>query len=86
MRDKYTFENILMSFFPVRCFTCGKPLPRYEEFQRLLDRYGSQDEALDKLKLRRVCCRRMILSHNPEYENIMNLYDYTQDQNLRIKM
>lgn len=48
---------------PIRCFTCGKiignKLSKYEEYSML---YGEK-EALDKLKIQRYCCRRMLLTH-----------------------
>jgi DNA-directed RNA polymerase I, II, and III subunit RPABC5 len=62
---------------PVRCFSCGKVLAtKYEKFKKLeKEKYEkekylhNQDENVDlqdifcKLKLKRYCCRRMILTH-----------------------
>ncbi len=54
---------------PVRCFTCGKVVGnKWEAYIKLLS--GDEDvdgvseaDALDKLGLRRYCCRRMLLTH-----------------------
>ena len=62
---------------PVRCFTCGKVISKkYEEYKQLekeqqeKEKYiHNQDERIDnqqifkKLKLKRYCCRRMVLTH-----------------------
>ena len=62
-----------MSLFPVRCFTCGKPMT-WEPYQKKIDKKITPDNALDQLKYRRMCCRRMFLSHVPEIEEDMLLY------------
>jgi DNA-directed RNA polymerase I, II, and III subunit RPABC5 len=49
---------------PVRCFSCGKVTGnKYEAFQTMLSEGYDNKTALDKLKLFRYCCRRMILTH-----------------------
>lgn len=59
---------------PVRCFTCGKVIGNLWEIYQQLIKVGdpalgdksvplSEAEALDKLKLTRYCCRRMMLTH-----------------------
>ncbi|KAL0225704.1 hypothetical protein P9112_013028 [Eukaryota sp. TZLM1-RC] len=49
---------------PVRCFTCGKVVGnKYEQYLELLQAQTSEGEALDKLNLKRYCCRRMVLTH-----------------------
>lgn len=48
---------------PVRCFTCGKVVGnKLEPFNDLLEKGYTEKEALDKLKLVRYCCRRMVFS------------------------
>jgi len=58
---------------PIRCFTCGKCIsnvwPKYiEELNKLKDDKPTDDsksiesKLLDKYKIKRYCCRRMILS------------------------
>jgi DNA-directed RNA polymerase subunit N (RpoN/RPB10) len=49
---------------PVRCFSCGKPVgSSWEKYKKLLDEGKSVKEALDSLKLKRFCCRTVIMSH-----------------------
>ncbi len=58
----------------IRCYTCGKVIGHmWERYLELL-RNGTPKEALDKLGLKRYCCRRMLLTHvdteggsKPEY-------------------
>jgi len=58
---------------PVRCFSCGKCLsntwPKYlEELKKIKDTKKSNDDKsvecklLDKYKIKRYCCRRMMVS------------------------
>ncbi len=57
---------------PVRCFTCGKVMGnKWNEFNELKKEYP-EDEALDKLKLTRYCCRRMLLTHVELIEKLLN--------------
>ncbi len=62
---------------PVRCFTCSKIIGnKYEKYVKLLEEknkenkyINNQDDTIDnsdifkKLKLKRYCCRRMLLTH-----------------------
>lgn len=50
---------------PVRCFSCGKVVgDKWEPYLSLLQDEGmSEGDALDRLELRRYCCRRMVLTH-----------------------
>ncbi|ODQ64303.1 DNA-directed RNA polymerases II subunit [Nadsonia fulvescens var. elongata DSM 6958] len=49
---------------PVRCFSCGKVVgDKWEAYLALLAEGVSEGDALDRLKLSRYCCRRMILTH-----------------------
>lgn len=51
---------------PVRCFTCGQVVgPAYEAWQKAQDEGKTEKEALDATGLRRFCCRRMVVSHQP---------------------
>jgi DNA-directed RNA polymerase subunit N len=50
--------------FPIRCFSCGKPIGHlWEKYKKLLESGKSPAEALDSLGVRRYCCRRMFISH-----------------------
>lgn len=48
---------------PVRCFTCNKVIGSLWEPYQELNKTMTNEEALDKLNLKRICCRRMFLSH-----------------------
>jgi len=49
---------------PIRCFTCGALIgDKYEKFLEMVKDGVDPKDALDKLGLKRYCCRRMILSH-----------------------
>lgn len=49
---------------PVRCFTCGNVIgDKYRKFIEYINGGVDPKDALDKLGLRRYCCRRMILTH-----------------------
>jgi len=49
---------------PVRCFSCGKPIGHlWEKYQKLMKEGKSSKEALDELKLRKFCCRGMLISN-----------------------
>lgn len=49
---------------PVRCFSCGKVIgSKWEPYLKLLEDGFTEKESMDKLGLKRYCCRRMILTH-----------------------
>ncbi|EEA06083.1 putative DNA-directed RNA polymerases I, II, and III subunit ABC5 [Cryptosporidium serpentis] len=57
---------------PVRCFTCGKVIGNlWQQWLVLLQNDVSEGEALDKLGLRRYCCRRMVLTHADLIEKLL---------------
>lgn len=56
---------------PVRCITCGKPIAHlWEEFNKEVEAGKNPKKVLDKLGLKRYCCRSLFLTH-------MDLIDYT---------
>ncbi|OQV12865.1 putative DNA-directed RNA polymerases I, II, and III subunit RPABC5 [Hypsibius exemplaris] len=58
---------------PVRCFTCGKVLgDKWEAYLNLLSNDYQEGDALDALKLKRYCCRRMLLGHVDLIEKLLN--------------
>ncbi|CEF63123.1 DNA-directed RNA polymerases I, II, and III subunit RPABC5 [Strongyloides ratti] len=58
---------------PIRCFTCGKVIGnKWEEYIKLLQEENTEGDALDALKLKRYCCRRMLLSHVDLIEKLLN--------------
>lgn len=54
-----------MPLIPVRCFTCGKVIAdgKWSIYQQRVDEGESAHAVLDDLKLTRMCCRRMYLTH-----------------------
>ncbi|MHA1911699.1 MAG: DNA-directed RNA polymerase subunit N [Candidatus Kariarchaeaceae archaeon] len=63
---------------PIRCFTCGKTIAHvYEEFVKRT-REGSEQEdpkeVLDDLGIKRICCRRMLVTHVNLVDDIINFY------------
>jgi DNA-directed RNA polymerase I, II, and III subunit RPABC5 len=58
---------------PVRCFTCGKVVGnKWEKYLNMLAQDITEGEALDKLGLKRYCCRRMLLTHVDLIEKLLN--------------
>lgn len=57
---------------PVRCFTCNKVVgSKWTRFAQMR-LHISECEALDQLKIKRYCCRRMLLTHVDLVEKISN--------------
>lgn len=65
-----------MSFFPIRCFTCGKVINRDKLFEKYQQESLIKDPliVLDELQIKRGCCRRMFLSHVDIEEELL-MYD-----------
>ena len=58
---------------PVRCFSCGKVVANdYERYLKLLETDMKEEQALDELKLKRYCCRRMLLTHVDLIQKLLN--------------
>lgn len=50
--------------FPVRCFSCGKPIAQlWEEYKKRTESGEFAKEVLDDLKIERFCCRAVFLGH-----------------------
>ncbi len=57
---------------PVRCFTCGKEISsKFQDFLDLKDDEVPSGIALDRLGMKRYCCRRMYLGHVDLSERIL---------------
>ena len=57
----------------VRCFSCNKVIAsRYPIYLELLEQGCSKKDALDKIGMKRMCCRRMILGHVSTIDKITN--------------
>ena len=49
---------------PIRCFSCGKVTGnKWQTYQKLLKDGMTECEALNKLGLKRYCCKRILLTH-----------------------
>lgn len=58
-----------MCLIQIRCYSCGKITGnKWEPYKKMLSEGISSNDALDKLKLKRYCCRRIILT----YVNLIN--------------
>lgn len=75
-----------MSTFPIRCFTCGKPINQLYQKYELRTTNGEEARAvLDSLGLERMCCRRMFMTHaTAQLEKIMSMYTEPKDRIVRI--
>mgnify|MGYP001311297296 FL=1 len=64
---------------PVRCFTCGKVIGNvWDKYNELIE-IQSVEKTLDDLKLNRICCRRMIITH---VNLIDDLIKYNKQKNV----
>ena len=60
---------------PVRCYSCNKVVGnKWISYNKKLDEGISTKDALDQLGLKRMCCRRIILTH---VELIDKLIEYS---------
>ena len=56
---------------PIRCFSCGFPVAVFkEEFDKAVASGKKADEVLDKMGIKRYCCRRMLISNVELVEEI----------------
>jgi len=59
-------------YFPIRCFSCGAPIAQhYEEYIQRVKNGEKPKDVLDDLGIKRICCRRMFLSHVDITEKII---------------
>lgn len=65
---------------PIRCFTCGKVTgDKWEPYQEMLKNGICEKDALDKLGLKRYCCRRILLTHVELIDKMLNYVDYEKN-------
>jgi len=58
--------------FPIRCFSCGKPIA--QDWEAYVERTGKgekADKVLDSMGHSRYCCRRMFVSHSDIIDEVM---------------
>lgn len=60
------------SYWPVRCYTCGKVLGHMHCIytENINDETTSLQDIMNKMKLRRYCCRRMVMGYVDFEENV----------------
>jgi DNA-directed RNA polymerase subunit N len=57
---------------PIRCFSCGKVVgSSYETYKKNVEMGEDPKEVLDRLGVKRYCCRRMILAHADLIDDVM---------------
>ncbi len=57
---------------PIRCFSCGKPIAGlYKEFTERIQNGEEAEKVLDELKVKRYCCRKMLLTSVDLTEEVM---------------
>ncbi|WOO78441.1 DNA-directed RNA polymerases I, II, and III subunit RPABC5 [Vanrija pseudolonga] len=67
---------------PVRCFSCGKVVGNlWESYLELVAADIDEGDALDKLQLKRYCCRRMVLTHVDLIEKLLLYNPLDRDRN-----
>ena len=50
--------------FPIRCFSCGKPIGHlWEEYEKRVKNGENPGKVLDDLGVTRYCCRQVFLGH-----------------------
>lgn len=59
---------------PIRCFSCGQVIAdKWEEFNKRVNQGGEDPgKVLDDLRVKRYCCRRMLISHVDLIDEIIN--------------
>lgn len=68
---------------PIRCFTCGNVIgDKFRKFMEMVENGVDPKEALDKLGLKRYCCRRMILTHVDVIDQFI-MYEVTKLHDVR---
>ena len=64
---------------PVRCFTCGKVIGnKYETYVQMLLEKEKPEAAMNKLGLKRYCCRRMVLPHVNLIDKLLAYHSFTR--------
>jgi DNA-directed RNA polymerase I, II, and III subunit RPABC5 len=67
---------------PIRCFTCNKIIGnKWEPYQKFLSDGKTAGEALTILRLKRMCCRRMLLTHVDMIDDLL-IYREAEDKRI----
>lgn len=61
--------------FPIRCFSCGQVIAdKYDEYRSRVEGGEKPADVLNKLNIKRYCCRRMFLSHVEVFDEIVEFH------------
>lgn len=67
----------MANLIPIRCYSCGKVTgDKWENYQKMLSEGVSIKDALDKLGLKRYCCRRILMTHIDNFDDVLEYHDY----------
>jgi len=62
---------------PIRCFSCGKVIAnKYEEYLERTSNGEQSDFILTDMGYKRMCCRRMFITHSNKLDEDLALYFY----------
>jgi DNA-directed RNA polymerase subunit N len=60
---------------PIRCFTCGKMIgDKFADFESRVKTGEDPGKVLDDLKIKRYCCRRMLISSVDLIDQVLPYY------------
>ena len=60
---------------PIRCFTCGKMIgDKFTDFESRVNAGEDPGKVLDDLKIKRYCCRRMLISSVDLIDQVLPYY------------
>jgi DNA-directed RNA polymerase subunit N (RpoN/RPB10) len=66
--------------FSVLCFSCGKVLGnKGDRYYALRSQKVSAKDALDQLGIKRICCRRMCISHVDVEDKLLTMSIFQED-------
>lgn len=61
---------------PVRCFTCGSLVgDKFDELQKRVKEGEDIGKALTAMKIKRYCCRRMLLATTNTIDQVLPYYE-----------
>ncbi|HIQ50718.1 MAG TPA: DNA-directed RNA polymerase subunit N [Nautiliaceae bacterium] len=50
--------------FPIRCFSCGKPIAHlWEDFKKRKEKEKDLNKVFKELKIKRYCCKQVFMGH-----------------------
>ncbi|WWD01674.1 DNA-directed RNA polymerase I, II, and III subunit rpabc5 [Kwoniella sp. B9012] len=79
--DAYDLYSYAVRIIPVRCFSCGKVIGNlWDSYLELLAAGVDEGDALDRLQLKRYCCRRMVLTHVDLIEKLLMYNPLSRDR------